>query len=464
MLPCVNIAKRAAIAFIRAREGASAVLLALALPAVVGVAGFGADYSAVSATQSRLQGVVDSAALAVAREMTLASVDTPRAQLLAEQYVAANIPANTPYKIAVTAALVENNLAVKVNGQQQVVTPFGLLERLAGVTLVSASALARVAATSAPQKLCLVSLGEKFDGGIYMHNGSAITAPGCLLHSNSTNKSAIILNAGSTLRTGTLCARGGIKNMASLVDATVVSDCPAMVDPLAIKPEPVMPAGCFAGKTKIEKGIVTLNPGTYCKGLEISGTARVTLNPGVYFFTGGPLRVSQSAELVGNGVTLMFSGSKAYFRFLENSLIALSAPTSGVSAGMLLWEAQAFKPGTAAWVNGGCGGNTTEDDDVNGSNCAPPGSTSKSKKTNEHHISSDRARQLTGTIYLKRGLLLVDSIKPIADLSPYTILVVNKLDLFDGPNLVLNSNYNGSNVPVPSGLGVIGAKNIRLGQ
>ncbi|KAF0230896.1 MAG: hypothetical protein FD175_1343 [Beijerinckiaceae bacterium] len=464
MLACINMAKKCAVNFVRAREGASAVLLAIALPAVIGVAGFGADYSAVSSNRSRLQGVVDSAALAIAREMTLASVDAARAQLLAEQYIAANIPANTPYKIAVTAALVENNLAIKVKGEQQVATPFGLMERVAGVSTVSASALARVSAASAPQKVCLVSLGEKFDGGIYMHNGAAITAPGCLLHSNSTNKGAIILNAGSTLRTGTLCARGGIKNMASRVDAMVVSDCPAMVDPLATKPEPVMPAACIKSNTEIQKGIVTLNPGNYCKGLEISGTARVILNPGVYFFTGGPLRVSQRAELVGNGVTLMFSGSKAYFRFLENSLIALSAPTSGVSAGMLLWEAQAFKPGTAAWVNGGCGGNNTEDDDVNGSNCAPPGSTSKSKKSNEHHISSDRARQLTGTIYLKRGLLLIDSTRPIADLSPYTIMVVNKLDLFDGPNLVLNSNYNGSNVPVPSGLGVIGAKNIRLGQ
>jgi Flp pilus assembly protein TadG len=450
-------------AFARAKEGTSAILLALVLPTLAGIAGFSADYSAASSGQQRLQGVVDSAALAIAREMTVTPVDNVRAQALAEQYIAANIPANTPYKIVVAAALAEGNTAVKVNGQQQVATPFGLLERFAGVSIISATALARVTAASAPQKVCMVSLGEKIDGGIYMHNGSVITAPGCVLYSNSTNKDSIILNAGSSLKTSVLCSRGGVKNMASLVDAAIVTDCPSMTDPLATKPEPVMPATCVTGPKKISAGVKTLNPGTYCKGLEIDGTAKVTLNPGVYFFKDGPLRVSQTAELSGNGVTLMFTGKKSYFRFLDKSLIQLTAPSSGPTAGMLLWESQ-LVPGVAAWWNNGCGGNNSEDDDDNGGACTPPGSYVKAKKTNEHHINSDRARLLTGTIYLKKGLLLIDSTKPIADLSPYTIMVVQKLDLFDGPNLMLNSNYSGSAVPVPAGLGITGATKIRIGM
>lgn len=429
-------------AFAKAKEGTSAILLALVLPTLAGIAGFAADYSAATSGQQRLQAIVDSAALAIAREMTVTPVDNTRAQALAEQYVAANIPANTPYKIVVAAALAEANMAVKVNGQQQVATPFGLLERFAGVSIISANALARVTASSAPQKLCLVSLGEKLDGGIYLHNGSVISAPGCMFYSNSTKQEAVIIEAGSTLRAATVCARGGVKNMASLIDATFVTDCPATVDPLAAKPEPPLSNGCDYNKVVIDTGIKTLQPGTYCGGLEIKANAKVTMNPGIYHFKNGHFYVKEMAEVRGNGVTLLFNGNKSFFRFEESGLVEISAPVSGPTAGILIWELKGFVPSGTTTTN----------------------ATSKTKNSNEHHISSDRARQLTGTIYLKQGLLMIDSKRPIADLSPYTILVVNKLDLYDGPNLVLNSNYTSSSVPVPAGLGPIGATKVRVGM
>ena len=434
--------KKLAVAFGVATEATSAIIVALVLPTIVGIGGFAADYSSVHSGQLRLQSVIDSAALAVAREMTLGPIDPARAQSLAEQYVAANIPANTPYSIAVTAALVEANQAVKVSGQQQVATPFGVLDRMIGAAIISTSSLARVAVSSAPQKVCIVSLGEAVDGGIYMHNSAQITAPGCVLQSNSTDKDAIILSAGSILRTGLACARGGVKNMASMVDGIVMTDCPAMADPLASKPEPALSSGCDFNKLTVSSGMVTLKPATYCGGLEITGTAKVTMDPGIYHFKNGNFLVNSSAELRGNGVTLIFNGKKSYFRFEGNALIEILAPSSGATAGMLIWE-----------VKGASNSNT------NGKN-----QTGKLKNSNEHRINSDRARQLTGTIYLKQGLLLIDSTRPIADLSPYTIMVVNKLDLYDGPNLMLNTNYSASTIPVPAGLGYTGATKIRLGM
>lgn len=444
---CFGRFRTAVTTFAAAREGATAILLAVAMPAIAGVVGFAVDYSSISGNKSRLQAVVDSTAIAIAREMTISPVATTRAQSLAEQYVAANIPANTPYKITVTASLVENNFAVKIDGQQSIATPFGTMERFVGVSTIFATALARVTAASTPTKTCMISLGQDSNGGIYMHNGAMITAPGCILHSNSTRKNAIILSQGSSIRTQLLCARGGVKNMASSVEATIVTDCPAMKDPLANKPEPKPPLLCNTAPKKISQGLLTLKPGLYCGGIDITGTAKVTLTPGVYFFRGGPLRVTQSAEFVGKGVTLMFLDNKAYFRFLGNSLIQLSAPVSGITAGMLLWEAAAIIPVVSPLVGG-----------------VATSTLAKTKKTTENHINSDRARELTGTIYLRKGLLLIDSTRPIADLSPYTIMVVEKLDLFDGPNLILNSNYNNSTVPVPSGLGPIGGSQVRLGQ
>jgi len=60
---------------------------------------------------------------------------------------------------------------------------------------------------------------------------------------------------------------------------------------------------------------------------------------------------------------------------------------------------------------------------------------------------------LLGTIYMPKGRLIIDANKPIADKSAYTVLVVQRIDLHSGPNLILNSDYSASDVPVPPGVG-----------
>ena len=74
----------------------------------------------------------------------------------------------------------------------------------------------------------------------------------------------------------------------------------------------------------------------------------------------------------------------------------------------------------------------------------------------EHKILSDDARLLLGTIYMPQGRLIIDATKPIADKSAYTVMVVRRIDLHDGPNLVLNSDYSATDVPVPKGVGPVG--------
>jgi Flp pilus assembly protein TadG len=463
-------------AFAAAKRGATAVTLALSLPVIVGTAGFAVDYAAVNSTQNRLQAMVDSAALAVAREMTLVTLTADRVQSVAAQYVAANIPANTPYPIDVVAVLAENNMAVEVKGTQQVVTPFGFLEQLAGVAKVSATALARVTAANTQTKLCMLSLGEDRMGGIFMHNGSTVTAPECAIYSNSSDKDAVIIQNGSTIRAKTICAHGGVKNLSGMVDATTVTDCPIVRDPLAAKAEPPTNAPCDHTLTVVLFGTKTLNPGTYCNGVYVLLNARVVMNPGIYVFRDGPFLAAMNAEVTGAGVSLVMTGKYAMLRLHGNALVELSAPTSGAAAGMLVWEAKSWVPGTNSWKMGGCGsepsGSTNNPTTATppAGDSGPTGCTSIQayvtrlmKKTNEHQINADRAKTLTGTIYMPKGLLLIDSRKPVADQSPFTILVVNKLDLYDGPNLVLNANYNGSTIPVPAGLGPLGASQLRLG-
>jgi len=69
-----------------------------------------------------------------------------------------------------------------------------------------------------------------------------------------------------------------------------------------------------------------------------------------------------------------------------------------------------------------------------------------------HHIKSTNVDVLTGTIYLSRGKLLIDPNSQIAEDSAYTAIIVRQLELTEGPELVLNSDYGATDVPVPAGI------------
>jgi hypothetical protein len=104
----------------------------------------------------------------------------------------------------------------------------------------------------------------------------------------------------------------------------------AFSDPLAAVTSPSFGA-CSPGHTSaynLSGGTATLNPGTYCKGLNFTN-ATVVMNPGLYIITGGA--VWSNSNVSGTGVTLFFTqgggGSYAGLKIQNSSNVTLSAPT-----------------------------------------------------------------------------------------------------------------------------------------
>ncbi len=100
-------------------------------------------------------------------------------------------------------------------------------------------------------------------------------------------------------------------------------------------------------QTLIGGGSTTLSPGIYYGGISIGGSKSVTLQPGVYYIAGGGFSVGGAASVSGSGVTIyntvdtaMPTGVGAYgaISFTSNGTIDLSAPASGTTAGMLLFQ------------------------------------------------------------------------------------------------------------------------------
>jgi hypothetical protein len=150
--------------------------------------------------------------------------------------------------------------------------------------------------------------------------------------------------------------------------------------------------------------------------LSITASSDVTLRPGVYVIKDGPLIIESSSIVAGKGVGLFFTGTNASFTFGSSSKVDLEAPTTGPMAGLV------------AYQNRSC----PEIDFV---------------------ITSNKARKLIGTIYLPNGNLIIDANEKVADGSAYTAIVAKRLRLSKGPNLVLNTDYDQTLVPVPDGIG-----------
>jgi hypothetical protein len=178
--------------------------------------------------------------------------------------------------------------------------------------------------------------------------------------------------------------------------------------------------GCDFTDLKIVAGSKTLDPATYCGGLEVSGTANVKFNPGTYIILDGKFKVANSAIIKGEHVGFYLTGDKSVIDFSGDTTVALSGATEHELAGLLFFEDRSAKLGR------------------------------------KHRIGSANANELTGTIYLSRGDLWVDPNSPVAQNSAYTAIIVHKLELDEGPELVLNSDFGATDVPVPAGIQAFG--------
>ena len=426
-------------AFLSNRVGGVAIMFALVMPILFLLVGAAVDFTIYMRDKTQLQAVTDSAAIASAREMQMAKTDPTRIKAVAQAYVHSRQP-----DAAVQTQVDKDKFAVTVAAQREF-TPFMGRLFFTGTPMLSTTATAKL---NGSLPLCLLALDRKGGATIHLERSAQMTAPGCMVYSDSKHPAGIQAKDNATVTSALTCSAGGRgKGSSAKFNPEVLVDCPQLDNPLASRPEP--PVGsCNHNGLVIRGGTRTLQPGVYCRGLKVTDGADVTLASGIYIIKDGPLVVDDHGTLRGTDVGIYLKGTGANLTFAVASTISLSAPKDGPLAGILIYDDPS---GAKAMANppyalpipllGGLLVGLLAAD-------APP---------REHKIFSDNARNLLGTIYMPRGRLIVDATKPIADKSSYTVLVVQRIDLHDGPNLYLNSDYSATEVPVPKGLGPYGS-------
>ncbi len=270
-----------------------------------------------------------------------------------------------------------------------------------------------------------------------------MTAPGCLVQSNSSDKKGLAAKHSAVLQAGMICSAGGKTQTSNAnFSPAPTTDCPVLPDPLSSRVAPLVGA-CNFTNIVIDGGSATLQPGVYCGGLKLTNGAAGVLSKGIFIIKDGPLIVDAGASISGTEVGIYLTGSTANLTFDADSTVNLSAPKDGPLAGILIFDDPSGAPAPALNPKSGRGAG---------------GRALKTGAPRQHQILSDDARNLLGTIYMPQGEIIIDATQPIADKSAYTVLVVNQLHLYSGPNLVLNSDYSATEVPVPPGIGPYGAK------
>jgi Flp pilus assembly protein TadG len=391
------------------RSGSVAVIFGIVLPVVICATAAAIDYGLLVHRRGQLQNAADAGALAAARELSLARPNSDGVAALARSIIVSSVP--NPNGLTVDSRVV--GPAVEVAVRETTIRMFGSV--LGGSTSdLVVRATARVAAT----RLCMLALETEKGAAIDLHANARLTAQECSVYSNSKDKKGIVAADSSMVDAETVCSAGGIDGKGRFVRPPI-TDCPQIADPLADRPQPTVGA-CEHNKTEVKAGSQILKPGVYCGGLKVTNGATVTLSPGIYIVQGGKLTVDKGATLEGEGVGFFLAGKDSSFEFAYDSTINLAAPRAGDMAGILVFD-------------------------------------DRSGKFDKHRIYSNNARQLLGTIYMPNGSLYIDAKRPIADRSAYTVIVARTVELYDGPDLVLNSDYNASSVPVPKGVGPMGS-------
>ncbi len=406
--------------FLKANDGVIAIKFAMMIPILALTVGIAIDTSALTSQKSDLQGVADIGAIAGAKELSFSDANKVNVaavvQAVVERYIKAQDMSFDSGSVNVQTKLTENPLRVTVNLDRKAISFF---QNLIGHNIDQLS-VTSVAEIIGKPNVCVLALDPSSDKALTLEHQANVLGRECSVFSNSNHTNAIKAKNSATLVADFICSRGGKSGGPGNFSPEPMTDCPGFDDPLASRPQPIITETCDYTNLVVDYETRGLSPGTYCGGLTITNSSTVDLDAGTYIIKDGPLVVDGGSSLSGKYVGFYFTGNTAGLNFANDSSISLEAQNSGIMAGLLLFSDRA-QPDSVLF-----------------------------------EVMSNDARVLLGTIYLPNGELRVGSDGPVADQSAYTAIVARRMSLYGGPQLILNTDYGKTDIPVPEGIRGVG--------
>jgi hypothetical protein len=388
----------------------------LVLPSAIAIV-MAIEIVALNNERAIMQSAADAAALAGARDLMVSGSSRRNAKSFAERFALSQVGSFAERAKVAFVATPEKEGVFAVDGFAVRPSFFGNLVPPGGFRIRVRS----VAENMVRQPLCILGQNEALAENAISGDGSAgLIARGCVVHANGD----IILKDRASVAAGTVRTSGSSEG--GTISPTPNVGALKIPDPFSartISP----PKDCASvpdGGTDVWKqGILTLPPGMHRTQFVMRGTSTMKLQPGEHYFC-RPSIFSENSRLEGqNAVMILIEGE-----------LTVRAPASTSLKGRE----------TGTWA----------------------GFVIVASRTNASPVSflSPNVDELLGTIYLPNSHLLVNSPGSVAEASQWSVIVAHRLIVSNAAQLIINSDYEGSPVPVPTGVGanVGGANDVPL--
>ncbi len=323
--------------FLRDDRGGMLVQIALAVPILIGFSGLSVDIATWFAERRVVQTASDAGAIAGALEFVRSKGD---------DYVTAAVTKDAGLNgLRAGDTLIVNNPPTSgsqmgVSNAVEVIIQRPARSFLSGLFLADAGTIAgRAVAIADFDDTCVWSLDPGVSGAINVTGGGDV-AMSCGIYVNSNDSQALVEGGGACLTATKIKVVGGYTG--DCINPTPWTGGRAKADPLSALPPPSY-GGCdFNAKIKVNAGQTeTLDPGVYCKGIEVSASATLIFNPGLYVLDGANLTFNGQSTVTGHGVTFYLTpngGPSDNLNIQAGAIVDLRAPDTGPYAGILFYQ------------------------------------------------------------------------------------------------------------------------------
>jgi hypothetical protein len=364
------------------------------------------ELTALGHERAAMQAAADAAALARAQSMTVAGTTKVSAIDYAQKFALSQVGDFAKRAKVSFVASDGTDGSFVVRGDAIRPSFFGDLVPPGGFKI----GVQAVAEALVKQPLCILGIEETVSSfSISSAGTSKVTAKGCTVHSNSDHE----VRQRASIEAGTV-------RMSGKASGTAFSPMPqtgALVIPDPFKDrtiEPPKPCKSVpdGGTDVIKAGIKTLPPGMHRTQFVMRDKATLKLLPGEHYFCSS-LSFEDDSRLEGKDAVMLLLDSGLLVD--DNAYVSLEGRTSDAWAGFIL----------------------------------------VSNRTSTRHVSfkSSKVDRLLGTLYLPNTTVYVTGSGNVAQGSQWSVVVAKNVITSNSANLVINSDYKGSPVPVPEGVG-----------
>ncbi|HJQ55301.1 MAG TPA: pilus assembly protein TadG-related protein [Vineibacter sp.] len=302
------------------QAGGLLILVAFASPLVVGGLAAGVETGMWYLVKRQAQQQADTAALGAARAKSLGITNNATLSALATRDAERNgFPNSAPNSIVINdpaAVYAGFNNTVQATVTQAVPLQFSKYFMSASAVTITARAVAGTLENNGPGGGCILALHPTASAAVGFSGSITADLNGCTIVANSNHASAVRFNGAVVVNAHSIYTLGGIDEIGAvnvtLSEPAQTHQSAPMSDPYATLTAGSL-GGCAHSGYSRSGGTVTLSPGVYCNGIQISGSTNVYMTPGTYYIDKGDFRMTghSSVSCTGcsgtDGVTIVLT-------------------------------------------------------------------------------------------------------------------------------------------------------------